>query len=117
MNPDSGKPERFGFAILGRSLDVQGMPELHDWLRTYWHFDEHDLPQHPFQIRVEPADELPPLPDAGRIVAGIPDAWLDVPGAFGDSPAEQADLYAVVEYLLSLEPLPDAAPPAADEGS
>ncbi len=72
MNPDSGKPERFGFAILGRSLDVQGMPELHDWLRTYWHFDEHDLPQHPFQIRVEPADELPPLPDAGRIVAGIP---------------------------------------------
>ncbi|MHB1170197.1 MAG: hypothetical protein ACYC28_13035, partial [Longimicrobiales bacterium] len=48
------------------------MPELQDWLRTYWHFDEHDLPQHPFQIRVEPADELPPLPDAGRIVAGIP---------------------------------------------
>lgn len=79
MNLDSGKPARVGFAILGRSLDVHGMPELHDWLRTYWYFDEHDLPQHPFQIRVEPADELPPLPDAGRIVAGIPGfqlTWL-----------------------------------------
>lgn len=60
------------FFILGRRLDVCGVPELHAWLRRYWHFDEHDLTRHPFHMRIESADALPPLADASTLVAGIP---------------------------------------------
>lgn len=65
-------PNDLSFPILGRRLHVRGIPELHDWLRTYWHFPEHDVPPRPYTIRIDAADALLPLRDATTHSAGIP---------------------------------------------
>ena len=59
-------PSAISFPILGRSFRVSNAPPaLADWLRTSWHYPEHQLAPHPYRIEMESVSGAPSAPTPG----------------------------------------------------